>query len=109
VAGSVAPIGLLAATLWTTGWSLHDPAMISAFRYSLSPAGYPGYGTHFRTIADYVVSDNTDGLGVAAVLWLPLMGLVLGAVGAALAGVGPAVDPVPHEAATQAPPGRDRR
>jgi hypothetical protein len=45
---AVAAIGLMAAALWATDWFVHDPAMISAFRYSLSPAGYPGYGTHFR-------------------------------------------------------------
>jgi hypothetical protein len=60
VAGSIMAIGLLAATVFATGWFVHDPATIRTYRDSLSAAHYSSYRSHFRTITGFVVSENID-------------------------------------------------
>ena len=77
VAGSILAIGLLAATLWATGWFVHDPATIGAYRDSLAAA----HTGSFRTVAGYVASENVDTALISALALFPLIGLVFGALG----------------------------
>ena len=84
VAGSIMAIGLLAATLWATGWFVHDPATIRTYQDSLSAAHYTSYHTHFRTIAGFVVSENIDTALIGSLVWFPIIGLVFGTLGGAL-------------------------
>ena len=81
VAGSILAIGLLAATLWATGWFVHDPATISAYRDTLASAHFESYHTHFRTVAGFVSSENLDTALISSLLLFPLIGLVFGAFG----------------------------
>ena len=77
VAGSTMAIGLLAATLWATGWFVHDPATISAYRDSLAAT----HAENFRTVAGFVSSENIDTALISALVLFPLIGLVFGALG----------------------------
>ena len=78
VAGSILAIGLLAATVWATGWFVHDPVTVGAYR-----AGLDGLdGATYRTVAGYVSSENLDTALISALVLFPLIGLVFGAAGA---------------------------
>ncbi len=88
VAGSLMAVGLLAATLWASGWLVQDSTTISAYRDSLSPARYGSYGTHFQTITGFVEGENVDTALIGAVLVFPLTGTVAGTVGGALSTLG---------------------
>lgn len=77
VAGSILAIGLLAATLWATGWFIHDPATIGAYRVSLSEPHIASY----LTVAGYVSSENVDTALISALVLFPLIGSVFGAAG----------------------------
>jgi hypothetical protein len=81
VAGSIMAIGLLAATLWASGWFVHDPATISEYRETFSPEHFANYHTHFRTIAGFVSSENVDTALISVLLLFPLIGFVFGALG----------------------------
>jgi hypothetical protein len=81
VAGSIMAIGLLAVTLWATGWLVHDPATISAYRDTFTTAHFASYHTHFRTIAGFVSSENVDTALISSLVLFPLIGLVFGALG----------------------------
>jgi hypothetical protein len=81
VAGSIMAIGLLAATLWASGWFVHAPATISEYRETFSPEHFASYHTHFRTIAGFVSSENVDTALISVVLLFPLIGFVFGALG----------------------------
>jgi hypothetical protein len=77
VAGSVMAIGLLATTLWATGWFVHDPATISAYRDALAATR----AQSFRTVAGFVSSENVDTALIGSLVVFPLIGLVFGALG----------------------------
>lgn len=79
VAGSILAIGLLAATLWATGWFVHDPATIGAYRDT--SVHFESYHTHFRTVAGFVSSENVDTALISALVLFPLIGSVFGALG----------------------------
>ncbi len=81
VAGSIMAIGLLATTLWATGWFVHDPATISAYRDTLATVHVGTYQSQFRTIAGFVSSENVDAALISSLVLFPLIGLVFGAVG----------------------------
>ncbi len=81
VAGSILAIGLLAATVWASGWFAHDPATISQYRETFSPEHFASYHTHFRTIAGFVSSENVDTALISVLLLFPLIGFVFGALG----------------------------
>jgi hypothetical protein len=81
VAGSILAIGLLAATVWASGWFVHDPATISEYRETFSPEHFASYHTHFRTIAGFVSSENVDTALISFLLLFPLIGFVFGALG----------------------------
>jgi hypothetical protein len=81
VAGSIMAVGLLAATLWASGWFVHDPATITAYRETFSPEHFASYHTHFRTIAGFVSSENVDTALISLLLLFPLIGFVFGALG----------------------------
>ena len=82
-------IGLLATTLWATGWFVHDPATISAYRDTLATVHFVSYQTHFRTIAGFVSSENVDTALISSLVLFPLIGLVFGALGGAVGSAHP--------------------
>ncbi len=84
VAGAIMAIGLLATTLWASGWFVHDAATISAYRDVLGA----GYGTRFLTISGYVVGENLDTALICSLLTFPLVGLVFGALGGVVGSIG---------------------
>jgi hypothetical protein len=84
VAGAVMAIGLLAATLGASGWFAHDPATVRGYADSVSAAHYGSYGTHFRTIGGYVLSENLDTALIGSLVLFPLAGVVFGALGGVL-------------------------
>ena len=84
VAGAIMAIGLLATTLWASGWFVHDAATISAYRDALGA----GYGTRFLTISGYVVGENLDTALICSLLTFPLVGLVFGALGGVVGSTG---------------------
>ncbi len=83
-AGLVLIVGLLILTLAATGWFVHDPAVISQYRDSLSPEHFASYHTHYATITGFVTSENSDTALLGGLIWLPLICATTGALGATL-------------------------
>ncbi len=80
--GFVFLIGLMAITFTATAWFAHDPGTVRSYHDSLSPAHFASYGSHYNSITGFVISENMDTALFGGLLWLPLVALVAGGLGA---------------------------
>ncbi len=82
VGGFIFLIGFMTLTFAATGWFTHDPSIIRAYQDSLSPVHFASYGSHYRSITGFVMSENSDTALLGGLLWVPLLAAILGRLGA---------------------------
>ena len=82
VGGFIFLIGFMTLTFAATGWFTHDPRTIRAYQDSLSPVHFASYGSHYRSITGFVMSENSDTALLGGLLWVPLFAAILGRLGA---------------------------
>jgi hypothetical protein len=82
IGGFVFFVGFMTLTFSATAWFTHDPSTIRAYQDSLSPAHFASYGSHYRSITGFVMSENSDTALLGGLLWLPVVAAIAGRLGA---------------------------